>query len=65
MTFYEKEMLLEIASQVKKLQEKGNKEDTLTFIDFSIINAENSKCSNGLINRLYLLKDYVDSDKKL
>ena len=65
MNFEEREIIKEIYNQIKILQEEGCEEEVVTFINCTLNNAIKLKCSNNLINKLFILKDYLELGYKL
>ena len=65
MNFAERELIKTIYRQIKILQEKGQKEQVVAFIKCTINNAIKLKCSNNVINKLFILKDYLELGYKL
>ena len=65
MSFREREILKTIYEQIKILQEEGTEEEVIIFINSALKTAIQLKCSNSIINRLFVLKDYIELGYKL
>ena len=65
MNFAEREIIKTIYRQIKILQEEGSKEEVIAFINCTLNNAIKLKCSNNVINKLFILKDYLELGNKL
>ena len=65
MNFKEREIIKEICNQIKILQEKGCEEEVVTFINCALNNAIKLKCSNNLINTLFIFKNLLELGYKL
>ena len=65
MNFNEREIIKEICNQIKILQEEACEEEVVTFINCALNNAIKLKCSNNVINKLFILKDYLELGNKL
>ena len=65
MSFREREILKTICEQVKILQDEGTDEEVIIFINSALKTAIQLKCSNSIINRLFVLKDYIELGYRL
>ena len=65
MSFREREILKTICEQIKILQDEGTEEEVIIFINSALKTAIHLKCSNSIINRLFVLKDYIELGDKL
>ena len=65
MSFREREILKTIYEQIKILQDEGTEEEVIIFINSVLKTAIQLKCSNSIINRLFVLKDYIELGYKL
>ena len=65
MDFTGREIIRTIYRQIKILQEEGSKEEVITYINYVLNNAIKLKCSNNVINKLFILKDYLELGYKL
>ena len=65
MDFTEREIIRTIYRQIKILQEEGSKEEVVAFINCTLNNAIKLKCSNNVINTLFILKEHLELGNKL
>ena len=65
MSIREREILKTICEQIKILQDEGTEEEVIIFINSALKTAIQLKYSNSIINRLFVLKDYIELGYKL
>ena len=65
MKSYEKCIIRKIVNHIKELQENKSKEDIIRFIDNSIIMRKYLNHSDEFIEKLYFIRYYINSGKKL
>ena len=65
MTNYEIIIIRKIVNHIKELQETKSKEDVIRFIDNSIIMRKYLNHSDEFIQKLYLIRYYINLGKKI
>ena len=65
MTNYEIIIIRKIVNHIKELQETKSKEDVIRFIDNSIIMRKYLNHSDAFIQKLYLIRYYINLGKKI
>ena len=65
MRFREEEILKTIYEQIKILQEEGTEEEVIVFINSALKTAIQLKCSISIIDKLFVLKTYIELGNKL
>ena len=65
MTNYENIITRKIVNHIKELQETKSKEDVIRFIDNSIIMRKYLNHSDEFIQKLYLIRYYINLGKKI
>ena len=62
---YEKEYMRKIYKEIKLLQENGQQKELIKFINLAVIRAIYLNLSENVINRLYLVKYYIEKGEKI
>ena len=65
MKSYESYIIRKIINHVKELQETKTKEDIIRFLDNSIIMRKYLNHSDEFIQKLYLIRHYINLGKKI
>ena len=65
MTNYEIIIIRKIVNHIKELQKTKSKEDVIRFIDNSIIMRKYLNHSDEFIQKLYLIRYYINLGKKI
>ena len=65
MTNYENIIIRKIVNHIKELQETKSKEDVIRCIDNSIIMRKYLNHSDDFIQKLYLIRYYINLGKKI
>ena len=65
MNSYEIIIIRKIVNHIKELQETKSKEDVIRFIDNSIIMRKYLNHSDEFIQKLYLIRYYINLGKKI
>ena len=65
MNFAEREIIKTIYKQIKILQEEGSEAAVVAFLNCTLNNAIKLKCSNNVINTLFIFKNLLELGYKL
>ena len=60
MTNKEKELIMKVASDIRKLNETKSSKDLVRYMDYVIILSKQLERSNEFMEKLYFIRYYID-----